>query len=71
MKTADFKPVIIAAIILSASGPLQAVSVTCHLHTPGNDMNSENAPSIIRSVGKPQQCEQLNKEMFAGKGRCH
>ena len=56
---------------LMAAVQLHAATITCHLHVPGDDSLSEDTPSIIRSVGTPEQCEQLNKERFAGKGRCH
>ncbi len=48
-----------------------APTITCHLHVPGDDMSSESKPSIIPSVGNADECEQLNQQSFAGKGRCH
>ena len=58
--------------LTSLQVPIQAApGITCHLHVPGDDMSSESKPSIIPSVGNADECEQLNQQRFAGKGRCH
>ena len=50
---------------------LHAVGLDCHLHVPGADPTDESALSIIPSVGTPEQCEKLNQQDYAGRGRCH
>lgn len=46
-------------------------ALECHLHLPGSAPGSEVESLIIRSVGKPNECEQLNQQDYAGKARCH
>ena len=56
---------------MAVTTPVHAAGLECHLHVPGDDPTDENALSIIPSVGTPEQCETLNQQNHAGRGRCH
>ncbi|MBT2968426.1 MAG: hypothetical protein KME56_02800 [Candidatus Thiodiazotropha sp. (ex Ctena orbiculata)] len=62
-----------ATILLCAvlTPHLHAREAVCHIHAPDDYTPFSNQPLVIPSVGDRTACEQLNRERFGSRGRCH
>ena len=48
-----------------------ANKLICHLHVPVDVKEFSHLPAVIPDLGDVADCEQVNNERLAGKGRCH
>ncbi|MGD2119578.1 MAG: hypothetical protein PVG66_14550 [Chromatiales bacterium] len=44
---------------------------SCHLHAPSDIKSFSKQPLVLPAVGDANDCEQLNRERFGARGRCH
>ena len=59
------------ATALLAAGAVYGQSSQCHLHAPADFPSFSKQPLVIPAVGDERACEDLNRQRFGSRGRCH